>query len=60
MLFCVLSIRTRWVQILHKSRPTITLHIRRWAPYGYHTPPPPPHLNKTKFFEALGYTEHEI
>ena len=23
-------------------------------------PPPPSHLNETKFFGALGYTEHEI
>ena len=23
-------------------------------------PPPPLHLNETKFFGALGYTEHEI
>ena len=23
-------------------------------------PPPLPNLNKSKFFEALGYTEHEI
>ena len=23
-------------------------------------PPPPPHLKETKFFVALGYTEHEI
>ena len=27
---------------------------RRWATYGYHEPPPPPHLNETKFFWSPG------
>ena len=27
---------------------------RRWATYGYHEHPPPPHLNKTKFSWSPG------